>query len=64
MIAGSGMCLIRSQTFAQLHGASSNSLENRPPTLALKKRNERYMITSASRKFGTAMPMKPIRVKM
>ena len=61
--AGSGRCLIRSQALAQLHGASSNSGENSPPTLAPNQRNARYMMISASRKFGTARPMKPMRVK-
>jgi hypothetical protein len=62
--AGSGRCLARSQALARLHGARSNSGENRPPTLALNSTNEKYMMISASRKFGTAMPTKPMAVNM
>ena len=60
---GSGRCLTRSQTLAADQGASSNSAENRPPTLRPNQRKPRYMTISASRKFGTARPMKPMKVK-
>ena len=61
-MAGIGRCLVRSQTFAMLQGASMKSGEKRPPTFAPKYAKPTYMTTSASRNPGMASPMKPMNV--
>ena len=61
--AGSGRWSIRSWNLPQLHGARAYSAENRPPTLTSKYLKVMYMMISARRKLGTAMPMNPTRVK-
>ncbi len=61
--AGIGRCLIRSQILPQPQGAIAYLGENSPPTLAPNQAKPKYMIISASRKSGTARPMKPTKVK-
>ena len=54
--AGSQMCASRSRTRAQLHGASTNSGENRPVTPIPKYAKAIHIRISASMKFGVATP--------
>ena len=62
MTAGIGRCFARSHARAARHGASCISGEKSPPMCALNSTNPKYSSTSASRKFGTASPMKPMKV--
>ena len=60
--AGMIRCLSRSQIFAGLHDAIAYSRENRPICTWPVQANHAHTITSASRKLGTARPMKPMKV--
>ena len=59
---GIQMCFSRSTNLAQLQGSPRYSGLTRPPTDWPKYLKATYIITSASRKFGTASPRKPKKV--